>query len=192
MHWVERTVRDLGHLAGRPLPLELRALVRRVLEFPSRYASTDGVAGTVGLTPGAMKARFRRCGLPSPFAYTVRLRALCACELLSRDSMTTASVAYHMGYSSSGNFCRAFLDLTGLRPLVGATLQGRLIVSTRLATELLQTEQLLKWDELGPLFVRAGLASHLWIAMGNGRAVRRHPDGRARVEGFIEIIHGDG
>ncbi len=134
--------------------------MRRVLEFPSRYASTDGVAGTVGLTPGAMKARFRRRGLPSPFAYTVRLRALCACALLSRDSMTTASVTYHMGYSSSGNFCRAFLDLTGLRPLVGATLQGRLIVSTRLATELLQTEQLLKWDELGPLFVRAGLASH--------------------------------
>ena len=84
MNWVERILRELGQLAGRPLPLELRALVRRVLEFPSLYALTEEVAGRVGLTPGAMKARFRRRGLPSPFAYTVRLRALCACEFLSR------------------------------------------------------------------------------------------------------------
>lgn len=155
MGWVDGLVRDLGQVAGRPLPLELRALVRRVLEFPSRYALTEEVAGTAGLTPGAMKARFRRRGLPSPFAYTVRLRALCACELLSRREMTTASVAYHMGYSSSGNFCRAFLQLTGLRLSVGASVQGRLAVTTAFAAELLQEEQLEKWDGLGRLFVRA-------------------------------------
>ena len=155
MSWVERILRDLGQAAGRSLPLELRALARRVLEFPSRYALTEEVAGTAGLTPGAMKARFRRRGLPSPFAYTIRLRALCACEFLSRQEMTTASVAYHMGYSSSGNFCRAFLKLTGLRPSVGATVQGRLAVTTSFAAELLRAEQLEKWDGLGPLFVRA-------------------------------------
>lgn len=155
MSWVDGLLRDLGHVAGRPLPLELRALARRVLEFPSRYALTEEVAGTVGLTSGAMKARFRRLGLPSPFAYTVRLRALCACELLARPEMTTTSVAYHMGYSSSGNFCRAFLMLTGLKPSVGGTLQGRLAVTTSFAAELLRAEQLDKWDGIGPLFVRA-------------------------------------
>jgi len=77
---------------------------------------TEEGAWTAGLTPGAMKARFRRCGLPSPFAYTVHLRALCACEFLSRQETTTASVAYRMGYSSSGNFCRSFLKLTVLQP----------------------------------------------------------------------------
>ena len=155
MNWVERILRELGQLAGRPLPLELRALVRRVLEFPSLYALTEEVAGRVGLTPGAMKARFRRRGLPSPFAYTVRLRALCACEFLSRKEMTTASVAYHMGYSSSGNFCRAFLKLTGLRPSVGATLPGRLVTSANFAADLLRAEQLERWDDLRPMFVRA-------------------------------------
>lgn len=155
MSWVEGLLRDLGQVAGRPLPLELRALARRVLEFPSRYARTKKVAGTVGLTPGAMKGRFRRLGLPSPYAYTVRLRALCACELLARKEATTTSVAYHMGYSSSGNFCRAFLMLTGLKPSVGGTLQGRLAVTTSFAAELLRAEQLEKWDDLGPLFVRA-------------------------------------
>jgi AraC-like DNA-binding protein len=155
MGWVDRVLRDLGQLAGRPLPLELRALARRVLAFPSRYALTDEVSGTAGLTPGAMKARFRRRGLPSPFAYTVRLRALCACEFLSRQDTTTASVVYRMGYSSSGNFYRAFLKLTGLRPSVGATVQGRLAVSTSFAAELLSAEQLARWDDLGPLFVRA-------------------------------------
>ncbi|MCH8810236.1 MAG: helix-turn-helix domain-containing protein [Gemmatimonadetes bacterium] len=155
MSWVEGMLRDLGQVAGRPLPLELRALARRVLEFPSRYALTEEVAGAVGLTPGAMRARFRRLGLPSPFAYTVRLRALCACELLTRQEMTTTSVAYYMGYSSSGNFCRAFLMLTGLKPSVGGTIQGRLAVTTSFAADLLRAEQLEKWEELGPLFVRA-------------------------------------
>ena len=155
MNWVEGLLRDLGRLAGRPLPLEVRALARRVLEFPSRYALTEEVARAVGLSPGAMKARFRRRGIPSPFAYTVRLRALCACELLAGRGMTTTSVAFHMGYSSGGNFCRAFRMLTGLKPSVGATVQGRLAVTTSFAAELLRPEQLEKWDDLGPLFVRA-------------------------------------
>ena len=154
MGWVDGLLRDLGRASGRPLPLELRALARRVLEFPSRYSSTEDVAGTAGLTSGAMKARFRRLGLPSPFAYTVRLRALGACELLSRRGMNTTLVAYHMGYSSSGNFCRAFRQLTGLRPSMGVTVQGRLEVATAFAAELLQEEQLEKWDVVGRLFVR--------------------------------------
>lgn len=155
MGWVDGILRDLSHVAGRPLPLELRALARRVLEFPSRYALTEEVAGTAGLTPGAMKARFRRRGLPSPFAYTARLRALYACEFLSRRGMTTTSVAYQMGYSSSGNFCRAFLKLTGFRSSVGATVQGRLAVTTSFGADLLRADQLDGWDHLGPLFVRA-------------------------------------
>ena len=108
-----------------------------------------------GLTPGAMRARFRRRGLRSPFAYTVRLRTLSACELLARQDVTTSSVAYHMGYSSSGNFCRAFLNLTGLRPSAGATVQGRLAVMTSFVSDLMRPDQLEKWDDIGPLFVRA-------------------------------------
>jgi len=60
-----------------------------------------------------------------------------------------------MGYSSSGNFCRAFLNLTGLRPSEGATVQGRLALMTGFVAELMQAAQLKEWDRIGPLFVRA-------------------------------------
>ena len=153
--WVEGLLRDLGRAAGHALPPELSALGRRTLEFPSRYARLDEVAEAVGLTPGALKARFRRRDLPSPFAYTTRLRALCASELLSRHDMTTARVAFHLGYSSNGNLCRAFRALTGLTLSQASTLEGRLDVLTRISREVLTPDYLRRWAALDPLFVRA-------------------------------------
>ncbi len=153
--WVEGLLRDLGRAAGHSLPPELSALGRRTLEFPSKYARLDEVAEAVGLTSGALKARFRRRDLPSPFAYTTRLRALCASELLNRHDMTTARVAFHLGYSSNGNLCRAFRSLTGLTLSDASTLEGRLHVLTRISRELLTPDYLSRWADLGPLFVRA-------------------------------------
>ncbi len=155
MDWVEGLLRDLSRAAGRALPPELSALGRRTLEFPSKYARLDEVAEAVALTPGALKARFRRRDLPSPFAYTSRLRALCASELLTRHGMTTARVAFHLGYSSNGNLCRAFRSLTGLTLSEAATLEGRLHVLTRISSELLTPEYLGRWAALDSLFVRA-------------------------------------
>ena len=68
--WVESILRDLGRAAGYSLPPELSALGRRTLEFPSKYPRLEEVAEAVGLTAGALKARFRRRDLPSPFVYT--------------------------------------------------------------------------------------------------------------------------
>lgn len=153
--WVEGLLRDLSRAAGHPLPLALSALGRRTLEFPSRYARLDEVARAVGLSPGALKARFRRRDLPSPFAYTTRMRALCASELVTRPDMTTARVACHLGYSSNGNLCRAFRSLTGLTLSESSTVDGRLHVLTQISRELLTPEHLKRWDALGPLFVRA-------------------------------------
>ena len=152
MTWVERLLRDLGQAAGSPLPPGVRSLGRRVLEFPARYSRTGDVAAAVSLTPGALKARFRRFGLPSPFAYTARLRALSATELLTWPGMTTERVAFHLGYASGGNFCRAFQKLTGLRPSEAATVEGRLLFLTRFASELLAQEQIAQWAEAGALF----------------------------------------
>jgi len=153
--WVEHLLRDLGRAAGHSLPPELSALGRRTLEFPAKYSRLEEVAEAVGLTSGALKARFRRRDLPSPFAYTTRLRALCASELLTRHGMTTTRVAFHLGYSSNGNLCRAFRSLTGLTLSEAATLEGRLQVLTRISSELLTPEYLRRWAALGPLFVRA-------------------------------------
>ena len=153
--WVEGLLRDLSRAAGRHLPPELGALGRKTLEFPSRYARLDEVAKAVGLTPGALKARFRRRDLPSPFVYTTRLRALCASELLTRQGMTTARVAFHLGYSSNGNLCRAFRSITGLTLSEASTVEGRLHVLTGISRELLAPEHLERWDAVGPLFVGA-------------------------------------
>ena len=155
LDWVEGLLRDLSRAAGHPLPLELGALGRKTLEFPSRYARLDEVAEAVGLTPGALKARFRRQDLPSPFAYTTRLRALCTSKLLTWHGMTTARVAFHLGYSSNGNLCRAFRSLTGLTLSEASTVEGHLHVLTRISRELLMPEHLRRWDALGSLFVRA-------------------------------------
>ena len=153
--WVEGLLRDLGRTAGHSLPPALSALGRRTLEFPSRYARLEDVSEAIGLTPGALKARFRRRDLPSPFAYTTRLRALCASELLTRHGMTTARVAFHLGYSSNGNLCRAFRSLTGLTLSEASTLEGRLHVLTRISRELLTPAYLNRWAALDPLWVRA-------------------------------------
>ena len=152
MTWVERLLRDLGQAAGCPLPPGVRSLGRRVLEFPARYSRTGEVAAAVSLTPGALKARFQRFELPSPFAYTARLRALGATELLTWPGMTTDRVAFHLGYSSGGNFCRAFRNLTGLRPSEATTVEGRLLVLTQFASELLSREQIAAWAQAGSLF----------------------------------------
>ena len=145
----------MGWVAGHVLPPELSALARRTLEFPSRYGHLDDVAGAVGMTSGALEAHFRCRALPSPFAYTTRLRALCASELLSQPGMTTARVAYLLGYSSHGNLCRAFRALIGITPSEASTLEGRLRVLTRMGTEVLTLEYLKRREALAPLFLRA-------------------------------------
>ena len=136
-----------------------RSYARMDPELTTRLRTEDGhlddVAGAVGMTSGALKAHFRRRELPSPFAYTTRLRALCASELLSQSGMTTARVAYLLGYASNGNLCRAFRALTGITLSEASTLEGRLHVLTRMGTEVLTPEYLRRWEALDPLFRRA-------------------------------------
>lgn len=152
MEWVEGVLRDLSQAAGARLPLELASLVRRSLEFPSRYSRLETVAGSVGLSAGALKARFRRRGLPSPFAYMAWTRALCATELLARPGATTTTVAFRLGYASSGNLCRALRTLTGLKPTEAGSVEGRTRILTRFSADFLERRQLRAWEDLGELF----------------------------------------
>lgn len=156
MDWVEGSLRDLSRAAGARLPLQLAALVRRSLEFPSMYSRLETVAGSAGLSAGALKARFRRRGLPSPFGYMAWTRALCATELLARPGATTTTVAFRLGYTSNGNLCRALRTLTGLKPTEAGSVAGRTRILTRFSTEFLQPRQLRAWEDLGELFARVG------------------------------------
>jgi AraC-like DNA-binding protein len=137
--WVDRALSDLGRAAGMPLPPALRGFGRRVLEFPSHYDDLHPLADANGLSRGALKARFRRRGLPSPYSYLRWFRAMAVAYALSDRAVTVAQVASRLGYTSDGNLCRSMLSLTRLTPTEARTLHGwnRLLIS-------------FAWTHLGP------------------------------------------
>lgn len=152
--WVDRTLADLTRAAGRPLPLALRTFARRVLEFPSHYDDLHPVAESCGLTRGALKARFRRRGLPSPYAYVRWLRVMAVAYALSDRTVTIAQAATRLGFTSDGNLCRTMMSLTGLTPTEVRTLHGwnRLLIS--FAWNHLGPEAVDGWRDLEDLFGR--------------------------------------
>jgi len=152
--WVDRTLGDMGRAAGGPLPLPLRAFARRVLEFPSHYSDLHTMAETCGLSRGALKARFRRRGLPSPYAYMRWLRVLACAHLLSDRTVTVAGAARRLGYTSAGNLCRTMISLTAVTPTEARTLRGWNRLLLCFAWEYLRADALTAWRELEDLFVR--------------------------------------
>ena len=154
--WVDRALSDLSRAAGTPLPPALRGLARRVMEFPSRYNDLHPLAEACGLSRGALKARFRRRGLPSPYAYLRWFRLMAVAYALSDRSLTVAQVANRLGYTSDGNLCRSMSSLTRMTPTEVRTLHGwnRLLISfawTHLGTEAVEGWRLM--DDL--FFTRA-------------------------------------
>jgi AraC-like DNA-binding protein len=151
--WVDRTLGELGRAAGAPLPPALRGFARRVLEFPSHYDDLHPLADACGLSRGALKARFRRRGLPSPSLYLRWFRVMAVAYQLSDRSATVAQVANRLGYTSDGNLCRSMISLTGLTPTEVRTLRGwnRLLIS--FAWRYLGKESVEGWRGLEDLFL---------------------------------------
>ena len=122
--WVDRTLADLSKAAGTPLPGPLRAFGRRILEFPTHYHDLHAMAQASHLSRGALKARFRRRGLESPYTYLRWFRMMAVAYLLSDREVTVAQAAYRLGFTSDGNLCRAMVSLTGLTPTEVRTPRG--------------------------------------------------------------------
>ena len=114
--WVDRLLGDLGRLVGGPLPMPLRAFARHTLELPSRYTDLRDLTETAELSRGALKARFRRRGLDSPFTYLRWFRAMAAAEVLSDPSVTVTAAANRLGFTSGTNMGRMVRVLTGVTP----------------------------------------------------------------------------
>jgi len=152
--WVDTVFSDLTQIVGRRIPLEFRGFARRILEFPRRYYSLVSVGETVDLSVGALKARFRRRGLPSPSRYLRWFRLLAAARVLSDPDETVLSAAYRLGFASDGNFCRWVRATSGLSPSTLRGWDGRLLILVRLAEECLPDGVLEKWEDLGGLFLR--------------------------------------
>ncbi len=151
--WADRALGDLGRAAGAPLPSQLRGFARRVMEFPSYYDDLHPLAAASGFTRGALKARFRRRGLPSPSMYLRWFRLIAVAYALSDRKVTVAEVANRLGYTSDGNLCRAMLSLTRMTTSEVRTLPGwnRLLIS--FAWTHLGSAELEAWREMGDLFV---------------------------------------
>ncbi len=152
--WVDRCLADLSRAVGAPLPPPLRSFGRRVLEFPTHYQDLGAVARAVGVSRGALKARFRRRGLESPYTYLRWFRILAVAYHLSDRGVTVAQAAHRLGFTSDGNLCRAVLSFTGMTTKEIRTLRGwnRLLVA--FAWTYLTRPQLCAWGTLGDLFIR--------------------------------------
>jgi AraC-like DNA-binding protein len=152
--WVDAALADLSRAAGARLPLPLRAFARRVLEFPTHYTSLYPLARGCGLTRGALKARFRRRGLDSPYTYLRWLRLIAVAEVLSDRSVTVAAAAARLGFTSDGNLCRMMSSLARLRPTEVRTLRGWNTLLISFAWQHLAPEALDGWAGLDGLFER--------------------------------------
>lgn len=134
--------------AGRSLPSSLIALLRRVLEDPSAYSDLQALQERAGISAGALKGRFRRRDLPSPFDYLRWARVLAAAHLLTNPRRSVATTARILGMGTSGNLCRYVLTTTGLSPGHFRTPGGRETLHLAFRWRLLGLEALHEWDGL--------------------------------------------
>ncbi|MDZ7780915.1 MAG: helix-turn-helix domain-containing protein [Gemmatimonadota bacterium] len=156
--WVDRLLADLGRSAGRVLPLAFRALARHTLEFPCRYTDLSTLAEVSGLSRGALKARFRRRGLASPFTYLRWLRSLAVAEMLSDPTATVAETARALGFTSDTNMCRMVRVVTGATPGTLRDSGARRWLRVQFVNELLTPEALEGWAGLEHVFGRGRVA----------------------------------
>lgn len=153
--FADEILRGLGHASGRPLPAAFCGFARRVLEYPARYADLNRLTRVTGVSQGALKARFRRRGLPSPFLYLRWFRILAAGHLLStRPQLSIGRAALLLGFSSGGNFCRAVAGMTGLSPSRLRERPALYRLIARFAGDVLPHQRLAVWEDLYPLFLR--------------------------------------
>jgi AraC-like DNA-binding protein len=152
--WVDAALADLSRAAGARLPLPLRAFARRVLEFPTLYTTLHPMAKGCGLTRGALKARFRRRGLHSPYTYLRWLRIIAVAQVLSDRDITVAAAPARLGFTSDGNLCRMMASLTRLTPTDVRTVRGWNSLLISFAWQHLTPDALDAWAGLDGLFER--------------------------------------
>jgi len=156
--WVDGLLADLARSSGGPLPLGFRAFARHALEFPARYRELADIGSVGGLTPGALKARFRRRGLESPYTYLRWLRSLAVAELLADRSITIAQAARRLGFTSDTNMCRMVRVVTGATPGMLRDPGARRRLTFGFAQALLGGDARSEWRRLDDVFGRGKAA----------------------------------
>lgn len=152
--WVDQALADLSRASGARIPGPLRAFGRRIMEFPGHYTTLKPLAATCGTSRGALKARFRRRGLESPSAYLRWFRLLAVAHVLQDPSVSVASSARRLGFTSDGNLCRMMWNVASLTPTEVRSQQGRNRLRLTFAWRLLSSEALEGWATMDDLFDR--------------------------------------
>lgn len=152
--WVDGVFADLILILGRGLPNDFKGFARRVMEYPARYQSLSDLGGFQELSPGALKARFRRRALPSPYTYLRWFRVISAGRLLSDTQQTTLAASFRLGFTSDGNFCRWVQATSGYPPSALRGPEGRMTLLFRLASEGFPEGAMEAWSRLGGVFLR--------------------------------------
>ncbi len=150
--WVDRALGDLSRAAGAPLPFAFAAFARHVLEFPRGYTELGDVAAAFGTTRGALKSRFRRRDLESPFLYLRWLRLLAVAETLSDRSVTVSTAAERLGFTSDSNMCRSVRSVAGITPTYLRDAHARHRILLGFAGRYLQAGQRAAWRDLEDVF----------------------------------------
>jgi len=153
-NWVDLAFRDTSRAAGAQLPVAFKGFARRVLEYPARYDDLHGVGSLAGLSRGALKARFRRRGLASPYLHVRWLRCLAAGYVLADPAVTTLQASQRLGFTSDGNFCRTLFATTGVTPTALRSRKSWHLMVTTFASRFLGADALEAWSSLEDLFLR--------------------------------------
>jgi AraC-like DNA-binding protein len=151
--WADLALRDISRAAGSKLPGPLRGFGRRVMEFPARYVDLHALEEVSGLSRGALKARFRRRGLASPFGYLRWFRVMAAAHVLRDPSLTTLRASHRLGFTTDGNFCRSIITTTGLTPTELRSQTGWLRMIAVFAGTYLGPDAIEAWASLDGLFL---------------------------------------
>jgi len=154
--WVDRLLAHLSRSVGAPLPLAFRAFTRHALELPARYTDLSGISEAAGVSRGALKARFRRKELESPYTYLRWLRAFAVAELLVDPDTTVASAASALGFTSDTNMCRMVKALTGATPGSLRDSGARRRLHAAFVHRHMDEEARAGWSRLGEGRFRAG------------------------------------
>jgi AraC-like DNA-binding protein len=113
-----------------------------------------GLVDVSGVSRGALKARFRRRGLASPFGYLRWFRVFAAAHVLRDPSLTTLRASHRLGFTTDGNFCRAIISTTGLTPTDLRSDSGWHRLMMLFALAYLRRDSLEAWHSLEGLFLR--------------------------------------
>ncbi len=113
--YIEAGAAPLGWLAGMAHPRMSRALARIHTDLAD-VPSVEQLAAEVGMSRSAFVDRFTEVMAVGPRRYIVEQRMKAATALLQETDLTTAEVAYRVGYDAPEAFSRAYKRETGQTP----------------------------------------------------------------------------